>query len=434
MLCYGHVHAGRAGAERTPVSALADADLEVIVQRMLQRLDAIGDAMVERYRAEIVDYATADPQLLEDVRTVSVDNARSLLAHVVDDTVLTAEELDRSAGAAARRVHQGIPLDAFLHAFRLWTQILWGEILAEARTDRPGEREAALHLAGRLMAHVDRVSSAGALAYLAEVQGVWSDQEILRRDLLELLLAGGDARTARRHAASLGTDLADDYAVVVVHARDRLTDDSIPTLRERTVLRGVAEAARTALVRPRRPALVGLRHGEVVALCPAPDRAHHAEVRERADALAAAVADAGFAVGVGGHHQGLDAVGVGFGEAREAALAAASDHGEPGRALAFDDLLVTHLLRTSPDAPRLLDDLLRPVFAYDDERGAGLVATLRAYIASGFSPTRSAQELIVHPNTVLYRLKRITALTGRDPQDPEDLLVLALALKHHDGP
>lgn len=415
------------------MSALADADLAVIVQRLLQRLDAIGDAMVERYRAEIVDYASADAQLLEDVRAVSVDNARSLLTNVRDGTDLNAEQLDRSAGAAARRVHQNVPLDAFLHAFRLWTQILWEQILAEARGDRPGEREAALLLAGKLMAHVDRVSSAGALAYLAEVQGVWSDQEIVRRDLLELLLAGGDADTARRHAASLGTDLADDYTVVVIHARNRPSDDSMPTLRERTVLRGAADTARTTLGAPGRPALVGLRHGEIVALCPAPDRQQHAAVRERAEALAGVVAAAGFAVGVGGHHRGLDTVGIGFAEAREAALAAA-DGPRPGQAVAFDDLLVTHLLRSSPDADRLLGDLLRPVFTYDEERGAGLVATLRAYIASGFSPTRSAQELIVHPNTVLYRLKRVAALTGRDPQNPDDLVVLALALKHHDGP
>src|SRR5256885_1056105 len=119
--------------------------------------------MVERYRTEIVDYATADDALLDDVRAGSVDNARALLANVRDETDLGPEELERSATAAARRMHQGVPLDAFLHAFRLWSQILWEQVLAEARTDRPGEREAALHIAGRLMTHVDRVSSAGAL-------------------------------------------------------------------------------------------------------------------------------------------------------------------------------------------------------------------------------------------------------------------------------
>jgi DNA-binding PucR family transcriptional regulator len=411
---------------------VTDGDLAAVIERLLQRLEAIGDVMVERYRAEIVDYATADSALLEDVRTVSVDNARTLLVSVRDGTVPGAEELERSATAAARRVHQGIPLEAFLHAFRLWSQIVWEQVLREARTDRPGEREAALRLAGSLMEHVDRVSSAGALAYLDEVQGVWSDQETVRRDLLELLLAGDDPDAARRHAASLATDLADDYAVVVVRAREGPPDDTMPaTLSERTVLAGVIDTARTRLGRPGAPALVGLRHGEVVALCPAADHEQHAEVRRRCDALAGLVADAGFAVGLGGRHAGLAGVAVGFAEAREAALAAA--RGAPGAAVAFDDVLVAHLLRTSPDADRLLGDLLAPVGAYDAQRGTALLATLRAYVASGFSPTRSAQQLFVHPNTVLYRLRRIRELTGRDPQDPDDLVLLALALKHRDS-
>ena len=91
------------------------------------------------------------------------------------------------------------------------------------------------------------------------------------------------------------------------------------------------------------------------------------------------------------------------------------------------------MLRTSPDAGRLLGELLEPLRAYDAERGSDLVTTLRTYVACGFSPTRSAERLVVHPNTVLYRLRRVRELTGRDPQDPDDLVLLALALKQLDG-
>jgi hypothetical protein len=411
---------------------VSSTDLAAVVDRLLQRLEAIGDLMVERYREAIVDYATADDALLHDVRAVSVDNMRLLLVDVKDGTAMSREELERTATAAARRVHQGIPLEAFLHAFRLWSQILWEQVLAEARTDRPGEREAALELAGRLMQHIDLVSSSGALAYLDEVHGVWSDQEVLRRDLLELLLAGDDPELARRHAASLGTPLADDYAVVVIGARERAAGDAMPaTLRERTVLRGLVDAARARLGGPERPALVGLRHGEVVALCAATGRTEHDAVRAGCAALAAHPAAAEHAVGIGGLHAGLGGVAAGFAEAREAARAAT--RAAPGTAVAFDDMVVAHLLRTSPDADRLLGELLDPAVRYDAERGSELIATLRAYVAGGFSPTRSAERLTVHANTVLYRLKRVRELTGRDPQDPDDLVLLALALKHLDA-
>jgi DNA-binding PucR family transcriptional regulator len=35
----------------------------------------------------------------------------------------------------------------------------------------------------------------------------------------------------------------------------------------------------------------------------------------------------------------------------------------------------------------------------------------------------------VHPNSVVYRLRRIKQLTGRDVHDPNELLVLILSIK-----
>ena len=44
-------------------------------------------------------------------------------------------------------------------------------------------------------------------------------------------------------------------------------------------------------------------------------------------------------------------------------------------------------------------------------------------------PQRSAEVLHVHPNTVMYRLRRVHEICGRDPHDPDDLLILFLAMK-----
>jgi DNA-binding PucR family transcriptional regulator len=43
--------------------------------------------------------------------------------------------------------------------------------------------------------------------------------------------------------------------------------------------------------------------------------------------------------------------------------------------------------------------------------------------------TKSAAALFVDPNTIVYRLRRIREVCGRDPHDPNDLLLLTLALK-----
>ena len=44
----------------------------------------------------------------------------------------------------------------------------------------------------------------------------------------------------------------------------------------------------------------------------------------------------------------------------------------------------------------------------------GLVETLQAYLSAGTNLTQSARMLNVHPNTVVYRLRRIRELSGRE--------------------
>ena len=57
-----------------------------------------------------------------------------------------------------------------------------------------------------------------------------------------------------------------------------------------------------------------------------------------------------------------------------------------------------------------------------------LLVTLWAYLDNGRSLEGTARELFVHPNTVRYRLKRITELLGWDPTSPRDAFVLHQAL------
>ena len=61
--------------------------------------------------------------------------------------------------------------------------------------------------------------------------------------------------------------------------------------------------------------------------------------------------------------------------------------------------------------------------------GAGptLIETLDAYLDCGGAIEACARKLFVHPNTVRYRLKRITDFTGRDPTHPRDAYVLRVA-------
>jgi hypothetical protein len=57
-----------------------------------------------------------------------------------------------------------------------------------------------------------------------------------------------------------------------------------------------------------------------------------------------------------------------------------------------------------------------------------LLQTLACFLEECPSLEATARQLIVHPNTVRYRLRRVTELTGLSAQDPRDAYSLRLAL------
>jgi len=84
---------------------------------------------------------------------------------------------------------------------------------------------------------------------------------------------------------------------------------------------------------------------------------------------------------------------------------------------------VADLVRDLPDAP------LRRLQEHDDRSGGELVASLRAWCRAGFDVPTAAAELHVHANTLRYRLKRATEVSGLDVTRPRQLLALQLLLE-----
>ena len=393
--------------------------VHAIAERLHENREELAQRMVARYAEEIVDYRLADPGFMQrEVYNVSLENLEVLVDILLHGEPPSEAWVEKTRRGAARRLHEGISLESFLHATRLWGQLTWEAVLACARPEVATEREAALQIAGEVFRHLDTMSALWASAYLAEAEGVSSDRAVLRRDLLDALIAGkGDDERIRRLARSLGLELATGYVVIVLRGEE--TEHAF---------RALIETAREHLRPGEASLLVGLRQGEVVALYPAPAPPVMESVRVECAALAAAVAEDGVSIGLGARHDGMAQIAIGYAEAKDAADIAAGT-GLRGRPVAFDEVLIDHMVRSSPHGDRILDGTLRPLLDYDAERHSELVPTLRAYVDSGFNLTKSAEILSVHPNTVVYRLKRIKELSGRDPHDPDDLLLLVLGLK-----
>jgi PucR C-terminal helix-turn-helix domain/GGDEF-like domain len=401
------------------------AALSAVAERVLLRREQLARRTVERFRLEIVGWQVADEADVATARRFALRNIDALVRCPGDREPLHAELLHEAREVAARRAHQGVSLEALLQSARVWGATVWESVLAAAELDRTEEREAALTIASNLWRHVDVLSTTMAYAYLDEV----IDRGLQSRELLDALLTGqGDGERARRLARTLHRPLGENYVVVLIRCGEALVADGPAVAHGPRIARDrVVDAARARLCPSAAPLVVGLRQGDVVALYPASEPGELETVKAQCAALTDAL-DIDVSVGVSGWHAGRPAIASAYAEAREAAEIAAGT-GIRGRAVVLDDVLVDLMLRASPHARRILRDTLEPVVEYDRTHRSELVATLRAYLGAGPNLTQSARVLTVHPNTVVYRLRRIRELSGRDPQRMEDLQVLFLALK-----
>jgi hypothetical protein len=105
------------------------------------------------------------------------------------------------------------------------------------------------------------------------------------------------------------------------------------------------------------------------------------------------------------------------------------------RPVQADDLLPERALAGDPLArATLIHRVYRPLQAHSTE----LLATLWCYLDNGRSLEATARELFVHPNTVRYRLKRVSEVIGYDATGAREALILQSALiigsiSDHDG-
>jgi hypothetical protein len=90
-----------------------------------------------------------------------------------------------------------------------------------------------------------------------------------------------------------------------------------------------------------------------------------------------------------------------------------------------DDLLPERAFAGDPLArSTLINRIFRPLQSHSTE----LLATLWCYLDNGRSLEATARELFVHPNTVRYRLKRISEVIGYDATGAREALILQAAL------
>lgn len=285
---------------------------------------------------------------------------------------------------------------------------------------------------------VTRAASAFAFP-IAKHRAVMETQTRLQGSFLESLFAGtmADEDEIAARARYLGHNLTEPYDTACLTLDEPQRGDG-KTARVNGDHGGrwtsFVDLARRELVE-RWPRALLRERGDLLALLlpshggPPPDqvRASLEETRVRLGKMVEGAAT----VGVGRRAAGPRDIVRSYSEAEQAARIGHQFLGG-NRTIAFEELGVYRLIARVDD-PEALDafrrEYLGPLEEYDERHAAELIETLEGFFSCNGNHAKSAEMLHLHRNTLLYRLERIEALTGRDLADAETRLSLQLALK-----
>jgi hypothetical protein len=399
----------------TRVAALQTAAADGI----LARLDEVVPKARQRILEEQPAYRRMTPAELDDVTELLYSNFR-MVASAMSGHRVAHEQLDYVGQHVRVRVRSGIPLDAVMRAYRTGFNTFWEECTAEVAS-RGIPRDAAVDLARKMSEAMDTLTTHAAAAYVREESYLRSVDEKAARDLLDALLRGDvDPERVEPHSAAPGLDPQADLVVVVGRVS---TDNGTLT----TALDSAAAALADALATRRASPLLVVRERAIVAVVPAEDR--DLELARLTSARSALLDDTSVSL-----YCGLSSPCAGFSQVasayEQASLAVARATEErPVVSLAALPAL-QHLLTGATGTTRghLLEKA--QVIA---ELGPGAVATLKqtlyGFARADMNVTRAAAGLLIHENTLRYRLRRIRERSGHNPQTFEGLVELICLLE-----
>ncbi|MGW7637769.1 PucR family transcriptional regulator [Streptomyces decoyicus] len=378
-------------------------------ERVRQQLIAaprVVAAIVTAVREQVPAYAVLDDSRLQEVRAIAAWALDRLLHLWVTDSALTPADLRRFRGIAAARAADGRPMQAVLRAYRVAATVMTDEVAAA--TPPPGAPDA-FALARMALTTLDTLAEEMATAYTATSEDLTADRDRALRLLLDDLIAGRHASVGALtdRAARLGRQLPDPYCLLVAEHAD---GDGTAVTQETAVGLLVALDGHSGEV----TSLATVRGSRVVLLLPA----------AAGGAAPRALGERGLR-GCAISGESPDRIAVAYRLAADALDTAPAHAHHPARVLTDGDAQVLALLggrpATTPDqiGRLILGPLVQPGRHH-------LMEALTTYLDTG-SANAAARRLGLHPQSLRYRLRRISDLTTRDPRDPWQRLTLDIA-------
>lgn len=93
---------------------------------------------------------------------------------------------------------------------------------------------------------------------------------------------------------------------------------------------------------------------------------------------------------------------------------------------------IYRVLASSTETARLAelrDQILGPLLAYDHKHRSDLVRTLDCFLRNGMRAKETARELVIHVNSLAYRLRRAEEILGLEVRNADDMVQVQLAIQ-----
>ncbi len=392
----------------------------VVGERLQRRYDEINASMNEAIEESIADLG--DPEMT-DMLHASVDGNIVTILHMLrnDIPIDRVQPITAATEYAIRLAQRGVPASSLRRAYHFGSDDLLAQMFEEVRQIEvdPDTRLRLLHhLAGWMHSYVDWITRLVLAAYDEERRQAEERSASIAASQVRAVLdevpgaeAGFSERTGyrldQRHVGAVGWIAGANPGIDHTDGLRSLVDD---------VARATGSSASLFTVVDRSTAWVWFGRGAEESPLPA-------------EAVRSVLAGYGHSrLALGRARRGA----AGFRESHRQAEAAR----EVGAVARTGQQLVGHEDRAVAVVSMLLDDLdaltgwvaevLGPL-AGDTEAVARLRETLLVFLASGGSYQSTAEELLLHRNTVKYRVDRALELRGRGLG--EDRLDVELALE-----
>jgi DNA-binding PucR family transcriptional regulator len=383
---------------------------------------SLCDAMIDQMVREMPELAS-DRSLAELLASSVYANVYRILdvfEHGLENTDLTPPV---AAVEYARRLAQrGVPTNALLRAYRLGQAVFVHRMLHRIAAESLGPEvvvEASLQLTAMTFSYIDSMSEQVFAAYQQERDRWMRNRGAVRSARAMSLLANGTADIDEAEKA-LGYPLRQSHRGVVVWSEDGAPDSDRLTQLER-VIGKLAEHYRS----DRAPLIIAPDDSTIWAWLPVSSKPA-AGVRSTP-----VVTDASVWIALGSPEPGVEGFRLTHRQARKAQIVAmAADPDHRLRITESEQAGLIALMVSDLEAIRSwVTHALGPL-AVDVESNARLRDTVRAFLASGGSYTAAAQELLLHKNTVQYRIRKAEELRGRPLSDGRlDVEVALLAVQ-----